>query len=96
MARSSPHYAVARQFVEVLNPFARVVDRNKLARNFLAAIRPLSTRELRDFLARSRRDNHGTEGEAMVISLLERELKTRLSKRGVKPSQRSTDRPTSA
>lgn len=59
------------------NPYARVVDRDVFARNFLAAIEPMSTPELRDFLATCQKDNGGTEGEALIIQLIEDELEQR-------------------
>ncbi|MGH7959641.1 MAG: hypothetical protein ACREH8_21885 [Opitutaceae bacterium] len=59
------------------NPYARVVDRDLFARNFLTAIEPLPTPELRRFLAKCREENSGTEGEALIIELIEGQLALR-------------------
>lgn len=59
------------------NPYARAVDRKVFERNFRAAIEPMTTPELRDFLKRCQTDNSGTEGEEVIIQLIEAELARR-------------------
>jgi hypothetical protein len=59
------------------NPYARVVDRKVFERNFRAAIGPMTTPELRDFLGQCQRDHSGTEGEAVIIQLIQDELARR-------------------
>jgi len=57
-------------------PFT-IVDRDVFSWNFLHAIEPLTTAELRQFLDKALRDNHGTEGEALIITLTEGQLALR-------------------
>ena len=57
-------------------PFT-LVDRDVFSWKFLRTIEPLTTAELREFLAESVRDNRGTEGEAVIIALIEGQLALR-------------------
>lgn len=61
----------------VYNPYARAVDPEVFTRNFLAAIEPMPTPELRRFLAKCETENNGTEGEALIIELIKGELALR-------------------
>ncbi len=55
----------------------RVVDREVFSRNFLRTLEPLTTPELRRFLDEAQGDNWGTEGEALIIALIEGQLAMR-------------------
>jgi hypothetical protein len=55
-------------------PISRFIDRDLFARNLLVAIEPLSNAELHRFLDQCTRDNGGTEGEALIIELVEGQL----------------------
>jgi hypothetical protein len=61
----------------VPNPYARVVDREVFARNMIGLIEPMPTPELREFLGQCQTDNRGTEGEALMIQMIEDELERR-------------------